>query len=133
MVQCRVPALASKLHYVRQCAEDAAAGFGLGRTERYEFVFAVNEAVTNAIRHGRPFRDGTIILRIDADGDTLVCSVSDGGRFEAAPGQSGVWAEGGRGLAAMALVTDQIDFCSSSTGTTIRLHKRRSEAVEPDD
>jgi anti-sigma regulatory factor (Ser/Thr protein kinase) len=133
MLEHHLPATASELHCVRRYAEDAADEFGLRPTDRYEFVFAVNEAVTNAIRHGRPFRDGTIALRIDADGDTLICSVSDSGRFDGGPAQTGVWAEGGRGLAAMALVMDQIEFCSSPTGTTIRLHKRRSEAAEPSD
>jgi anti-sigma regulatory factor (Ser/Thr protein kinase) len=133
MVQCRVPAVASELHEVRRCAEGAAAGFGLGNAERYEFVFAVNEAVTNAIRHGQPFADGTIGLRIEADGDTIICSVSDGGYFESQPTNGDIWAEGGRGLAAMARMMDQIEFSSSSTGTTVRLHKRRSGAAESED
>ncbi len=133
MVQRRVPATAAQLHQVRRCAEEAASGFGLGNTERYEFVFAVNEAVTNAIRHGRPFADGTIIVCIDADGDTLICSVSDQGSFESPPGTSDKFAEGGRGLAAMSNVMDEIQFCTSPTGTTVRLHKRRSHTAAPAD
>jgi anti-sigma regulatory factor (Ser/Thr protein kinase) len=133
MVRCRVRANASELHKVRRCAEDAAAGFGLGSTERYEFVFAVNEAVTNAIRHGQPFADGTIGLRFDAHDDTLICSVSDGGQFESGSADRGTWAEGGRGLSAMALVMDGIEFSTSSAGTTVRLQKRRREATDPED
>ena len=133
MVRCRVQASASELHRVRRCVDDAAAAFGFGSTERYEFVFAVNEAVTNAIRHGQPFSDGTIGVWIEADEDTLICSVSDGGQFEAGAEDRDAWAEGGRGLAAMAQVMDEIELCTSSNGTTIRLHKRRSEATEPDD
>jgi anti-sigma regulatory factor (Ser/Thr protein kinase) len=133
MVRCRVPASTSELHQVRRCVEEAAARFGLGSAEQYEFVFAVNEAVTNAIRHGQPFPDGTIGVQIDADDDTLICSVSDGGHFEADSDDRDAWAEGGRGLSAMALVMDQVDLCTSSTGTTVRLHKRRSEGTEPDD
>ncbi len=133
MVERRVTASPSELHQVRRCAEDAAAVFGLGNGERYEFVFAVNEAATNAIRHGQPFPDGTIGLRIDARGDTLICSVSDGGHFERGSANPDIWAEGGRGLAAIALLMDHIELCPSSGGTTIRLYKRRSEAVETED
>src|SRR5947209_3651893 len=73
--QLRFPARASQLHRVRACADDAAAEFGLDATDCYQFVFAVNEAVTNAIRHGRPDKDGTIGLRIHTEGETLICSV----------------------------------------------------------
>jgi serine/threonine-protein kinase RsbW len=133
MVQRRVPASAAQLHQVRRCVEEAASGFGLGHTERYEFVFAVNEAVTNAIRHGRPFPDGTIVLAIDADGDTLTCSVSDQGRFESPPSTPDKFAEGGRGLAAISHVMDDVQLSTSPDGTTIRLHKRRSRTAERDD
>src|SRR6202035_521229 len=49
----------SELRHARCHVDEAAAEFGLGPAERYQFVFAVNEAVTNAIRHGEPDSDGT--------------------------------------------------------------------------
>jgi anti-sigma regulatory factor (Ser/Thr protein kinase) len=131
MRQWLLPATASQLRQVRRCADNAAVDFGFGRSDRYEFVFAVNEAVTNAIRHGRPDRDGKIGLRIDADGDTLICSVSDSGQFLGAPANSDPMAERGRGFTCMALMTDQLELLAAPTGTTIRLHKRRrTEAAE---
>lgn len=131
MVERRVPAIASQLRGVRRCAEDAATDFGLGPVERHQFVFAVNEVVTNAIRHGRPFYDGTIGLRIDVEGDTLICAVSDRGQFGLGGGEQGQLAESGRGLAAIKLLMDRIELSASSRGTTIRLHKRRSRDPEP--
>ena len=130
MVQCRVPATASELYEVRRWAEEAASAFGLGRTESFEFVFAVNEAVTNAIRHGRPFADGSIAVRIDDDGDSLVCLVSNQGTFEPAPDAPDSLAERGRGISAMSLLMDEIQFSSSPAGTTVALHKRRSKPAE---
>jgi anti-sigma regulatory factor (Ser/Thr protein kinase) len=106
--------------------DEAAAEFGLGPTDRYQFVFAVNEAVTNAIRHGEPDSDGTIGLRIDVDADTLICSVNDRGRLVASCGDADPLAEGSRGLPLMALLTDEIELLSQAEGTTVRLCKRRS-------
>jgi anti-sigma regulatory factor (Ser/Thr protein kinase) len=125
MLRSRFPAIASELQRIRRCADRTAAEFGLGHSERHEFVFAVNEAVTNAIRHGKPDRDGTIGVQIAADGDMLICSVSDSGDFHAAPAESDPLAERGRGFTCMALMMDRIELATSPVGTTVRLHKRR--------
>jgi anti-sigma regulatory factor (Ser/Thr protein kinase) len=106
--------------------DEAAAEFGLGPADRYQFVFAVNEAVTNAIRHGRPDSDGTIGLRLAVDGNTLICSVNDRGQLLASAGDADPLAEGSRGLTFMALMTDEVELLSEDEGTTVRLHKRRS-------
>ena len=50
--ELHVLARRSELGVARKYAEDVAAAFGLDADSRYEFVYAVNEAVTNAIRHG---------------------------------------------------------------------------------
>jgi anti-sigma regulatory factor (Ser/Thr protein kinase) len=127
---CRLPATASVLRRVRRCADDAAAEFGFSHSERYEFVFAINEAVTNAIRHGRPDPDGMIGLRIDADGDMLICSVSDSGCFRLGLAGDDPLAETGRGFTLMAELTDQVELSSTPAGTTVRLHKRRPPTSE---
>ena len=124
----------SELRRARCHVDAAAAEFGFGPADRYQFVFAVNEAVTNAIRHGQPDSDGTIGLRIAVDGDTLICSVNDRGRLVASFGDADPLAEGSRGLQFMALLTDEIELLSEDEGTTVRLYKRRSiSRVEPDE
>jgi anti-sigma regulatory factor (Ser/Thr protein kinase) len=124
----------SELRHARCHVDEAAAEFGLGPAERYQFVFAVNEAVTNAIRHGEPDSDGTIGLRIAVGDDTLICSVNDRGRLVASHGDADPFAEGGRGLRFMARLTDEIELLSEDQGTTVRLYKRRSiSRVEPDE
>jgi anti-sigma regulatory factor (Ser/Thr protein kinase) len=126
VLECRLPATASVLAQVRRSAEDAAADFGFRPGERYEFVFAVNEAVTNAIRHGRPDSQGMIDLRIDADGEALICSVLDSGTFRLLrPNHADPLAESGRGFMLMAELTDHLELATTSTGTMVRLHKRR--------
>jgi serine/threonine-protein kinase RsbW len=124
--QRRVPAVASALRRVRRHAEAAAADFGLGHDDRYAFVFAVNEAATNAIRHGRPDARGTIGVRFDAEGDTLICSISDSGCFRLASEDADPMAESGRGFLLMSELTDQVELSSTCHGTTVRLHKRRT-------
>jgi serine/threonine-protein kinase RsbW len=122
----------SELRRARCHVDEAAAEFGLGPADRHQFVFAVNEAVTNAIRHGRPDSDGTIGLRIAVDGNTLICSVNDRGQLRPSVGDSDPLAEGSRGLTFMALVADEVELLSEDEGTTVRLHKRRPTGrVEP--
>ena len=52
------------------------AGLGVARTN--DLVLAVNEILTNSVRHG----GGTGVLRIWQDDGTLVCEVRDGGRID---------------------------------------------------
>jgi len=131
---CRIPAVSTALGRARRCAEDAAADFGFGSRERYAFVVAVNEAVTNAIRHGEPDADGMIELRIEARRDTLTCSVSDSGCFRPEPDSAGTdpMRETGRGFMLMENLTDEVELSTTPAGTVLRLHKRRSpRAVGP--
>lgn len=126
----RVPACPSRLARVRRDVDDAAAAFGLGPVDCYQLVVAVNEAATNAIKHGRPFDDGTIGLRIDACGDTLVCSVHDSGRFVSDPVAPDPLAECGRGLAVMEQFADATEISTGARGTTVCLYKRRCSTTE---
>ncbi len=68
---------------------EAATGFGLKERAAYEFVYAVNEAVTNAIKHGSAEADGTIGLRVELSGESIICSVRDRGPFVPPTAQPG--------------------------------------------
>ncbi len=128
--QMRLPAQASELRRARDLVAEAGARFGLDHMACYELVFAVNEAVTNAIRHGSPAPDGTIGLRIEPDGEDLVCLVSDCGPF-VPPRRKRDMAteEGGRGFAFMSALTDQMELNVEPTGTVIELRKRRAVGI----
>lgn len=76
-----MPAERSQLSAARRWVQNAADAFGLSAASAYDFVYAVNEAVTNAIRHGKPDARGLIHLSIDADGDRLTFTVRDSGTF----------------------------------------------------
>lgn len=106
---------------------DAALAFGLDDRAAYEFVYAVNEAVTNAIKHGGADGDGTIGLGVEHHGEALVCSVRDRGPFVPPPAYApNNLAESGRGFAFMSALTDELELAVGPTATVVRLHKRRS-------
>jgi anti-sigma regulatory factor (Ser/Thr protein kinase) len=129
-VNLRLPARPSELKRARDCVADAAAEFGFDRKACYELVFAVNEAVTNAIKHGSPDTDGAIGLCIDADGDSLVCSVYDCGPFVPPKSRSGLTSdEGGRGFAFMSVLMDELELSVEPEATVVRLRKRRTAAA----
>jgi anti-sigma regulatory factor (Ser/Thr protein kinase) len=129
-VDLRLPARPSELKRARDCVAAAAADFGFSRKAAYELVFAVNEAVTNAIKHGCPDDDGTICLTIDADGDALVCEVQDAGPFiPPRVGHEPGTAESGRGFAFMSALTDQFELLVEPAATIVRLRKLRPALV----
>ncbi len=129
-VDLRLPARPNELKRARDCVAAAAADFGFARKAAYELVFAVNEAVTNAIKHGSPAGDGTIGLSIDADGDALVCSVEDAGPFvPPGPQHEPVTAESGRGFAFMSALTDEFELLVRPAATIVRLRKLRPALV----
>lgn len=123
--ELRLPAKASELGRAREYANQAAATFGFGAEDRFEFVFAVNEAVTNAIMHGAADEAGTIGLRIVADDQRLLLDVCDRGHFLARPPVEEPLAEHGRGFPLMAKFVDDLEVRSGPEGTTVRLGKRR--------
>lgn len=116
----------SQLATARRFAEGAAARFGLEERERYEFTFAVNEAVSNAIEHGHPSPAGTIRMAVAEEDGTLVFEVEDHGTFTPKAPAIDPFPERGRGLAFMAAVVDEVDVRHGSSGTVVRLCKRRA-------
>jgi anti-sigma regulatory factor (Ser/Thr protein kinase) len=66
-----------------------------------DLLVLTSEVATNAIRHGRPFSDGTITVAVAWDGVTATVAVTDAGSLvstphvKPSPGGDG---EGGRGL-----------------------------------
>src|SRR5271166_2694030 len=120
-----LPARRSELGAARQYAADGAEAFGLDEASCYEFVVAVNEAVTNAIRHGASDEKGLIHLSIVADADCLTFAIRDRGTFVMPDLDSSVGSEHGRGLALMASLVDEVQLEIEPGGTTLRLSKAR--------
>ncbi|MEV4617835.1 ATP-binding protein [Asanoa sp. NPDC049573] len=119
-------------HSLTACA--SAAGLRDQRLD--DFVLAVNELITNAVRHGGGA--GRLLLwRAD---HTLVCEVSDGGagigpdqlanHERPAPDTAGGW-----GLWLAGQLSDSMKVATGPAGTTVRIstaldgNSRRAEAA----
>jgi anti-sigma regulatory factor (Ser/Thr protein kinase) len=96
-----------------------AAAIGLRGDRLDDFVFAVYEVLTNAVRHG----GGSGLLRLaHVDGD-LVCQVDDNGpgfTSEALSAQLPSHA-GGRGLRLARQLTDALTITTGAPGTSVRI------------
>jgi anti-sigma regulatory factor (Ser/Thr protein kinase) len=127
-IELRVPARRSELAAARASAHQAATAFGLGADASYEFVFAVNEAVTNAIKHGTPDEQGMICVRFSSDADRLTCAVHDRGTFLVPTAGREQRSENGRGLSLMARLVDDLRLSIKPGHTVVRLSKDRPRA-----
>jgi serine/threonine-protein kinase RsbW len=126
--QLELKADPGELAIARRFVDAAAARFGLEEQARYEFTFAVNEAVSNAIEHGDPSPDGTISMHVGEEDGALVFEVEDHGTFAPGPPAIDPLHERGRGLAFMAATMDEVDVRRGTNGTVVRLCKRRAAA-----
>ncbi|GAB2927548.1 hypothetical protein GCM10027280_13740 [Micromonospora polyrhachis] len=111
-------------HAVASYAEES----GLAGQRLDDFVLAVNELITNAVRHG----GGRGWLRLWREDSTVRCEVSDtgegiatdqlGNRTRPAPDTAG-----GRGLWLARQLSDDLVVLTGARGTTVRI----STAVAP--
>jgi anti-sigma regulatory factor (Ser/Thr protein kinase) len=110
-------------HAVASCA--AAAGLDGDRLD--DFVVAVNELLTNAVRHG----GGTGRLSVWRDELSVVCEVTDRGSGLATPRpdkpeRPATDEPGGWGLWLAGKLTDTLDLQTGAEGTTVRISTRVS-------
>lgn len=105
-------------------ARAAAAGLGTAHETRLEdFLLAVDEMTTNALRHGRPPVD----LRLWANDERLVCRVTDHGRglddpfIGYGPAHGEDLSQGGMGLWLARQLCDHVDIGPDGDGLSIRL------------
>jgi anti-sigma regulatory factor (Ser/Thr protein kinase) len=116
---------ASQLPAIRAQIREVGVRAGFDATHITDVVLAVDEVVSNSIRHG----GGTGVLRIWSDDHALLCDVRDTGfvddplvgRHRPAPEQLG-----GRGLWLVNQLCELVQIRSSRAGTIVRLHFERS-------
>lgn len=114
-----------QLAEVRAFVSRHAAEAGLAAERIEDLVLVANELATNSVLYGGA--DGT--ARIWCDDDALICEVRDAGiihdpligRLE-----PGTTQQGGRGLWMANQLCDLVQVRSSSAGTVVRIHLRRT-------
>ncbi|MEQ4303339.1 ATP-binding protein [Plantactinospora sp. B6F1] len=107
---------------IRHTVTDCAKAAGLGGARLDDFVLAINELMTNAVRHG----GGRGWLRLWRTGEVLYCLVSDTGagigpdrldeRRRPLPEVAGGW-----GLWLARQLSDEMLVRSGPDGTTVRI------------
>jgi anti-sigma regulatory factor (Ser/Thr protein kinase) len=113
------------LRLVRSFVSKRANAEGMRDNRVADFVLAVDEVAGNSVRCG----GGGGILRLWSEGDALVVDITDEGRItdpmvgRVRPGDRD---PGGRGLYIANQVCDLVQVRSSTSGSVVRLHMRRS-------
>ncbi|MFB4319710.1 anti-sigma factor RsbA family regulatory protein [Actinomadura sp. 21ATH] len=125
------------LYWLRAYAGDFARRAGLPAGDVQRLLVAATEVVTNAVRHGAP--PMTLTMWTDPADGSVVCQVTDAGRWPAAAGHGlvpprspgppgaarGNAAGPGRfGLWAVRLLCSAVQIRTGEQGTTVRLRLR---------
>ncbi len=112
----------SRVTPLRHTVAARAGEAGLTGERLADFVVAVNELLTNAVRHG----GGTGQLTVWSDDGTVVCEVSDHGAglepispHRPAPDEPGGW-----GLWLVRELTDTCEIKTGPDGTAVRISSR---------
>jgi anti-sigma regulatory factor (Ser/Thr protein kinase) len=123
----RGSAFGSDSSYVaRRFVAEAAEAAGFDEEPVQDLMVAMNELITNSIRHG----GGGGVLHVWADDDALVCQVRDAGRIEGrllgselpAPEREG---GGGLGLWLVNQICDLVQVRALDDGTIVRVRMNR--------
>jgi anti-sigma regulatory factor (Ser/Thr protein kinase) len=114
------PVEVSELGSLRAIVRTAATMTGLDDDRADEFVYAVNEVISNSFRHG----DGKAEVALWAEGNSLVCEVQDGGHIadpligRVSPSLT---RSSGRGLWMVNHLCDLVQVRSPESGTYVRM------------
>ena len=103
---------------VRRLTVTWATRAGMSAEAANDFVIAVNEIATNAVRHGSPRAS----LRLWVSGGAVVAKIRDSGHWMAAAAPARRPAEqGGMGLEVARMVCDGLQIKTTASGTAVLL------------
>jgi anti-sigma regulatory factor (Ser/Thr protein kinase) len=118
---------ADGLPRVRDLAEQAAIGHGLGPGRAWDVKIIAGELAANSLRHG----GGSGRLRLWDDEGHLVCEISDSGRLtDPLAGRRPPRADhlGGHGLLLVNHLADLVRLRTAAEGTTVQAYFARDSA-----
>ena len=124
MRELALPATSASVPTARRWVEQLAAESGLNGERLFEFVFAVSEALANAVKHGSPRGEqNQITVLFSRLPKSVSIEIRDQGKgFELSPVcVPDALAGEGRGIAFMRKLTDEAEFECGPDGTRVRL------------
>ena len=119
-----LPATPASVPTARRWVERLAAKSGLSGDRLFELVFAVNEGLANAVKHGSPRGEqNQITVLFSRLPECVSIEIHDQGEgFESSPlCAPDILAGEGRGIEFMRKLTDEAEFECGPTGTRVRL------------
>jgi stage II sporulation protein AB (anti-sigma F factor) len=134
ILQISIPPLPRFAATARKALKNFGGVNAVAAPDLENLVFALGEAIANAIQHAHTSE--AIEIRADAGGDSIVVTVTDRGRGipvlpDGPVSFPSIFAEGGRGFAIMQRCTDVLDVTSTpGTGTVVTLVRHRRACQE---
>ena len=120
-----LPAAPEGVPRARAIVRELAAELRLDRATTWELMLATTEAFANAVEHGKACGRRGVLLRAEAGDGRVGVEVRDcGGRFPAARAFAKSHGEGGRGIAIIQAITDQLEVVPDTGSTRVRFEKR---------
>jgi serine/threonine-protein kinase RsbW len=113
---------AGQVGAVRRTVGSVLRECGLAEERADDFLTAVNEVMTNAVRHGggtgelRLWRDGVLVCEVRDQGDGF-----DAGAYTARTERPPLSPAGGLGLWVASRMTDAMSVSSGPAGTTVQI------------
>ena len=117
-----LPARVEALAQLRAVVRGFAAAAGCRDETTSALALAANEAATNTLLHAYGPGGGLLHLTVRRDRDGVALSVRDEGRGEQAPPRGPE--EGGRGLALVEALADEVELRRDASGAELRVRFR---------
>ncbi len=115
------PARATVLAELRGTLGRWLAAAGCDPDQQFDLTLSTSEAAANAIEHAYGGSESTFTVTAEKDDGQITVTVRDRGRWRTARAEGG-----GKGLAIMGRLVDEVDITTDDGGTTVALTKRIS-------
>jgi EAL domain-containing protein (putative c-di-GMP-specific phosphodiesterase class I)/anti-sigma regulatory factor (Ser/Thr protein kinase) len=117
-----------ELGKARSMIERTATSLGYDDEEIWDLKLAATEAVTNALDHGEAPDDGLVHLRVGTQRSEILIEVWGG--LQNGKKANGGASTGGRGIAIISALVDDVELTRKAGSTMVRLSKRPRVRVE---
>jgi serine/threonine-protein kinase RsbW len=121
-----LPAEPASAQAARSIVGEAAAEVGLEGERAWDLMLASTEAVTNAVRHGKPWPNGCVLFTTEPCSRGLRVEVCDLGTFDSALEPAPLEATSGRGMQIIAALVDRLEVRNGGGPTCVRFEKHRA-------